>query len=74
MQSVVEVKAISILRHETAGKILVTLLEKQLALHKELAVELGVSSQTLSWQMNRLEKMGVIRKRLRAGSQIRFRL
>ena len=58
-----EVKAISILRHETAGKILVILMEKQRALHKELAVELGISSQALSWQMNRLEKMGVIRKK-----------
>jgi predicted transcriptional regulator len=68
-----EVKAISVLRHETAGRILVTLAEKQSALHKDLAVELGVSSQALSWQMNRLEKMGVIRKKAE-GLGVRYAL
>jgi predicted transcriptional regulator len=68
-----EVKAISILRHETAGKILFTLMEKQQALHKELAVELGISSQALSWQMNRLEEMGVIRKRVE-GLEVKYTL
>ncbi len=58
-----ELKAISILRHKTAGRILFTLVEKEVALHKELAVELGISSQALSWQMNRLEEMGLIRKK-----------
>jgi len=68
-----EVKAISILRHETAGKILVTLVEKQQALHKELAVELGISSQALSWQMNRLEEMGVIQKKAE-GLEVKYAL
>jgi predicted transcriptional regulator len=68
-----EVKAISILRHETAGRILVTLVEKQCALHKELAVQLGISSQALSWQMNRLEEMGVIRKKAE-GLEVKYTL
>jgi len=68
-----EVKAISILRHETAGKILVTLMEKQRALHKDIAAQLGISSQALSWQMNRLEKMGVIRKSAE-GLQVKYSL
>jgi predicted transcriptional regulator len=58
-----EVKAISILRHKTAGKILIALMEKQDTLHKELALKLGISSQALSWQMNRLEQMNVIQKK-----------
>ena len=68
-----EVKAISILRHDTAGKILVTLVEKQCVLHKELAAELGISSQALSWQMNRLERMGVVRKKAE-GLEVRYAL
>jgi predicted transcriptional regulator len=58
-----EVKVISILRHKTAGKILIALMEKQDTLHKELALKLGISSQALSWQMNRLEQMNVIQKK-----------
>ena len=68
-----EVKAISILRHETAGRILVILVEKQCALHKELTVKLGISSQALSWQMNRLEEMGVIRKKAE-GLEVKYAL
>jgi len=68
-----EAKAISILRHETAGKILVALVEKQCALHKELALKLGVSSQALSWQMNRLERMGVVRRKAE-GLEVRYAL
>ena len=55
-----EMKIISLLRHETAGKILSTLLEKQSVSHKDLASKLGMSSQALTWQINRLRKMGVI--------------
>jgi len=57
-----EMKTISTLRHRTSGKILISLLEKPQTTHKELSVKLGVSSQALSWHMNRLEKMGFIRK------------
>ena len=55
-----EMKMISLLRHETAGKILSILLEKQSISHKDLASKLGVSSQALTWQINRLMKMGLI--------------
>jgi len=57
-----EMKTISTLRHETSGKILIVLLDKSQTTHKELTAKLGVSSQALSWQMNRLEKMGLIQK------------
>ncbi len=53
-------KMISLLRHETAGKILSILLEKQSISHKDLASKLGVSSQALTWQINRLRKIGLI--------------
>jgi len=57
-----EMKAISILRHETSGKILTALLKKPRTTHKALAAELGISSQALSWQMRCLERTGFIKK------------
>jgi predicted transcriptional regulator len=55
-------KIISILRNGTSGKILVTLLNKPQITHKDLAARLEISSQALSWQMNRLENTGLIRR------------
>jgi len=55
-----EMKVISLLRHETAGKILAILLEKQAISHKALASTLKISSQALTWQMNRLKEEGLI--------------
>ena len=57
-----EMKIISILRNETSGKILVTLLEKPHTTHKDLATQLNISSQALSWQMAHLEKTGLIQR------------
>jgi len=56
-----EMKVISIIRHETSGKILVALLKKPQITHKDLATQLNISSQALSWQMDRLEKMDFIK-------------
>ena len=55
-------KIISILRNETSGKILVTLLEKPNTPHKDLATQLNIFSQALSWQMAHLEKTGLIQR------------
>lgn len=55
-----EMKIISLLRHETAGGVLAALLEKPQMTHKDLAAWLHISSQALSWQINRLVKMGFI--------------
>jgi predicted transcriptional regulator len=55
-----EMKVISALRHETWRRILVVLLEKPSTTHKDLALELDVSSQALSWHMRRLEKVGIV--------------
>jgi len=57
-----EMKVISVLRNGTSGKILVTLFENPKMTHKDLATELSISSQALSWQMRRLEKMGFVKR------------
>jgi predicted transcriptional regulator len=55
-----DMKLISLVRHETTSKILTTLSQTTSALHKDLARSLGVSSQALTWQMNQLKKTGLI--------------
>jgi predicted transcriptional regulator len=57
-----EMQIISILRNGTSGKILVTLLNKPQITHKDLAAQLEISSQALSWQMNHLENTGLIQR------------
>jgi predicted transcriptional regulator len=49
-----EMKVISVLRNGTSGKILVALFKKPEMTHKDLALQLDISSQALSWQMHRL--------------------
>ena len=53
-------QVISVLRHETAGKILRILSENQQLAHHDLATKLEISSQALSWQMARLRKMDIV--------------
>lgn len=55
-----EMSLISIARHETAAEILTILSENKSMLHRDIATELGVSSQALTWQMNQLKKAGLI--------------
>ena len=55
-----DMKLISLVRHETAAKILTILAQNGSAFHKEIARSLGVSSQALSWQINQLEKAGLL--------------
>jgi len=47
---------ISLLRHETAKRILEALLNKKHLSHGELAGEVSITSQALTWQMKRLGK------------------
>jgi len=68
-----EMKIVSFLRHETAGKILLALLEKPQTTHKDLAAQLNISSQALSWQMNRLEQMGFIKRNIE-GINVKYSL
>src|SRR3989304_9213559 len=57
-----EIKILSLLRHDTAKNILTTMLGRKSISHSELAHELSVTSQGLTWQMNRLKKDGVIQE------------
>jgi predicted transcriptional regulator len=57
-----EMEIISLLRHETARSILKTVLEAKQISHGELACQLSITSQGLTWQMNRLKKDGVIQE------------
>lgn len=68
-----EMKIISLLRHETAGRILTLLSERGSIFHKDLAFKLDMSSQALTWQINRLRKMGLIDV-LTDGMKVRYLL
>jgi DNA-binding transcriptional ArsR family regulator len=57
-----QIKIMSLLRHKTAGDILRNILERKQVSHSELAHELSVTSQGLTWQMNRLEKEGIVQE------------
>jgi len=57
-----EMKILSLLRHDTAKNILTTVLGRKSISHSELAHELSVTSQGLTWQMNRLEKEGIVQE------------
>jgi DNA-binding transcriptional ArsR family regulator len=51
-----QMRIIAVLRHETAGAILRTILERKQVSHNELTHELSITSQGLTWHINRLEK------------------
>jgi predicted transcriptional regulator len=55
-----KMKIISVLRQETAGSILRAILERKQVSHGELIHELSITSQGLTWQMNRLTKSHLI--------------
>ncbi|HLE74503.1 MAG TPA: winged helix-turn-helix transcriptional regulator [Candidatus Bathyarchaeia archaeon] len=57
-----EMEIISLLRHDTTRSILRTMLEGKKISHSELACQLSITSQGLTWQMNRLKKDGVIQE------------
>jgi DNA-binding transcriptional ArsR family regulator len=51
-----QMQTISLLRHKTAKRILEALLNKKQMSHGELAREVAITSQALTWQMKRLGK------------------
>ena len=55
-----EMLTISMMRHKTAKRILETLLNKKQLSHGELAREVSITSQALTWQMKRLGKTAFI--------------
>ncbi|MCW4029715.1 MAG: winged helix-turn-helix transcriptional regulator [Candidatus Bathyarchaeota archaeon] len=55
-----QMQLISLVKHQTTGQILEILVQSGNLLHRDLATELGVSSQALTWQMNQLKNAGLI--------------
>jgi DNA-binding transcriptional ArsR family regulator len=62
MFSVKEMKLISLLRHETTKQILKTITAQKTVSHSKLASDLSISSQGLTWQMNRLREEGIVQE------------
>lgn len=60
--SIKEMKLISLLRHETVREILKTLEAEKTVSHSKLASNLSITSQGLTWQMNRLREEKVIQE------------
>ena len=48
------------LRHETTREILKTITAKKTVSHGKLASDLSITSQGLTWQMNRLREQGIV--------------
>lgn len=61
-----EMKLISLLRHETVREILKTIAAEKMVSHGKLASDLSITSQGLTWQMNRLRAEGVIQENFAA--------
>jgi predicted transcriptional regulator len=57
-----QMQIITLLRHNTARNILRMVLERKQVSHSDLAHELSITSQGLTWQMKRLEKEGLIQE------------
>lgn len=57
-----QMKLISLLRHETARSIIKTILHGKQISHSELAYQLSITSQGLTWQMNHLKKESSIQE------------
>lgn len=62
--SVKEMKLISLLRHETIREILKTIVSEKTVSHGKLASNLRITSQGLTWQMNRLKEEGIIEEKI----------
>jgi predicted transcriptional regulator len=58
--SLKEMGIISLLRHQTVKSILKNILANKEMSHCQLASQLSITSQGLTWQMNRLKKAGVV--------------
>ncbi len=55
-----EMTLISLLRHETTREILKTIAAEKTVSHGKLASDLYITSQGLTWQMNRLREQGIV--------------
>ena len=60
--SVKEMKLISLLRHETIKEIIKKIMAEKTVPHSKLASHLSITSQGLTWQINRLRDEGIIKE------------
>jgi DNA-binding transcriptional ArsR family regulator len=58
--SLKEMMLISLLRHETTREILKKIVTEKTVSHGKLASDLSITSQGLTWQMNRLREQGIV--------------
>lgn len=68
-----DMKLISLVRHETAAQILTILSQSRSALHRDIAYSLSISSQALTWHMNQLKKADLIDAQ-KAGVNVKYSL
>lgn len=66
-----DMKTISLLRHQTPRRILTAMSQGSSILHKDLACMLGMSSQALTWQINRLKKTGFL-EAVKEGMSVKY--
>ena len=71
--SSIEMKIISVLRHETVRRILTILHDDESASHGKLAQRLNISSQALSWHMKQIKEEGLVTC-LAEGNSIKYSL
>lgn len=71
--SSIEKKILSVLRHETAAKILAILHDDESASHGKLAQRLNISSQALTWHMKQLKEESLVTGRA-DGATIKYSL
>lgn len=57
-----QMQLISLLRHDTTRSIIKTMLEGKQASHSELSSQLAITSQGVTWQINRLRKDDLIQE------------
>jgi predicted transcriptional regulator len=57
-----KMELISLLRHDTAKSIIKTMLDERQVSHGELAYQLSITSQGVTWQMDQLKKEGLIQE------------
>jgi predicted transcriptional regulator len=68
-----QMETIATLRLNTVKNILKTLLQGKQVSHHQLAIHLSISSQGLTWQMNRLREAGIIQEK-RNGTNLTYNI
>jgi predicted transcriptional regulator len=62
--SVREMKLISLLRHDTTRELIKKITSEKTIPHSRLASHLSITSQGLTWQINQLTKVGIVKKNI----------